>query len=712
MAREKITRQTQLAKREGIKKQLRKVFRAVEEGYGKQVDRADDNIACWEAYDEKLGPNQFYDGLTKVCLPLIHNGVEARKTRFLNQLFPQTGRYVEVTTEDGTIPHPVMALMEGYVERAKLKTQVVAPLLVSGDIEGQYTLCVTWGKHARHTVSRETAPLQIGGIDMPPEMSDVSTLKEETVQDAGPHVEVVPDSDVLILPVTCDSVDDALEAGGSVTTICRWTPERVEQLIDDGEIDTDLTAELLAEMKAVSEGATRDIPKKLAEMAGIRPGGKAVHVYRTWTKLEVQGERRLVLSYYGGDGNILGCRLCPYWCDKPDILSIPMRKMPGVVKGASLVKKCTDMLYVANDMLNEGMDSATYGLLPVIMTDPLKNPKVGSMVMDLMAVWETDPNATKPLTFPPLYQHAFQIVQSAERYIMATLSVNAAMLPQSTGVPGRKRNQAEIAMEQQVDLLSTAVEIGAAEQLLSDLVTRFAEYDAQFRDVEMTVRATGELGVKAEMMKVEPLQMGKRYRFRWFGAEAARTAQQIQQQIAALNVMKGMAQDPSIQQAGYRINLVPFVRTLAENAFGPRLAPEIFEDVKDKLSYLPELENEMMAEKFEVPVSPADNNPKHIKEHMEFMRAEPDIAVRLIVTRHIEAHQKQMQMQQMAQVMQKLQAMAGQRPQAGPGRPGPQGPAPGGQVGAPRPLRGPPGALHPDQMPKAGGIVSLPRRTG
>jgi len=34
---------------------------------------------------------------------------------------------------------------------------------------------------------------------------------------------------------------------------------------------------------------------------------------------------------------------------------------------------------IADDAVNEGMDSATYSLLPIIMTDPAKNPKVNTM---------------------------------------------------------------------------------------------------------------------------------------------------------------------------------------------------------------------------------------------------------------------------------------------------------------------------------------------
>src|SRR5713226_7767878 len=426
-----ITRKTQLARRDSVKRELRKVFTAVAKGYQDQADRSDDNLDFWDAYNCKLTSKQFYNGNAKVYVQLIHNAIEARKTRFLNQIFPQAGRYIEVTTEDGEIPHATMALMELHIKRAELRTKVMPALLVTGDVEGQYTLCVTWGGTKRHVVSRETRPIQIGGIDHP-DLGDVDNLKEEVIEDEGPQVDVVADADLLILPVTAETVEAALECGGSVTTLCRWTEARGEALIKSGEIDSELSAELLVEMRRGSEASTPDTAKKLAEAAGIKAGGKYLLVYRSWLRIELNGEQRLVLAYYGGDDEILGCKLCPYWCDKPDIISRPVKKMPGVAKGMSPVKPCMDMQYLANDFVNMGADSGIFTVNPVVLTDPLKNPRVESMVLDSMAIWETSPRDTSTLQFPAVYTHAFSIVQAAERYINATLGVNAAMLPQST----------------------------------------------------------------------------------------------------------------------------------------------------------------------------------------------------------------------------------------------------------------------------------------
>lgn len=710
-----VDRQTQLARRAKVCEQLEKKFSSVERGFNDQADRSDSNIDYWDMYNCRTNGKQKYKGVfSDLYVPLFHNAVEALKTRFLNQIFPVSGRYIEVTTGDGDEkPYAIMALLEQHIERAKLKSKVIPPLLVAGEVEGQYTLHVAWESRERNITVRQSKPIEpVAGIPMPA-MGEIEVLVSEPVNEDRIRVDVVADNDFLILPATAETIDAALDAGGSVTTICRWSKERIEKAIEDGEIDKDLSAELLVEM-GTGRTQVRNEAKHLADSAGIKAGGKFALIYRTWTRIVVGDDERLVLAYYAGDGWILGCRLCPYWCDRPDIFTKPVRPMPGVAKGISPAMPCADMQYMANDYLNMGLDSGILTVNPVVMTDPEKNPRVSSMVLDNMAVWEVSPQNTQVLTFPAVYQHAFNIVQAAERYIEATLGVNAAMLPQQATKPGAKPNQAMVAMEQQIDLLSTAVEVSQIEELLSDVVSFMAQLDMQYRDTEITVRSVGRLGVEAEMETVPPLQIGARWRFRWFGVEAARTAQQVQQQIAFVNVLRQFSQDPAVAQSGYRVNPVPVLREGASNAFGPRIAPEVFENISDQLAIDPQLENEMLAGNMFVPVSPMDNDPKHIQAHMRGMQQTIDEAARHQFMQHIGAHQRQMQQkaqaQAMQQMMQQLQA-AGGRAQPGMPRRGGQGrpPMPGGQPQMPRQMRQPPGAVPVDQLNNRG-VVQMPRR--
>ena len=702
-----ITRETELvhdrgAKGKKLKEKLLDLYADLEKGYVDQGQRSDDQVDYWDAYECVLGGGQAYSGNAQIYVPLIHNAVNARATRFVNQLFPKGGRYVEVVSSDGEEPHAITALLEHYVRKAKLRTEVAFPLCVNGDIEGQYNAYVSWSTQSRHTVWKEKQPLQLFEAEIEGEEEAVEEIVEEEIYDDHPRVEVIPDADVLILPVTCNSVPEAIALGGSVTIIRRWTKAQIRQMIEDDEIDETDGEALIDEMGSVEqqiEQNHQNLAKNHADAAGIRAKGKVCLGYETWTMLKIEDEKRLCVVKYGSSKLILSCRLNPYWSDRCPLISAPVKKVAGVVKGVSQVEPCCKMQYAANDAVNEGMDSATYSLLPIIMTDPVKNPKTSTMILDLAAVWETSPNDTKFATFPQLYKEAFEIVSACQQQIFQTLGVNPAMLPQSTGAKAGKRNQAEIALEQQVDILTTADAVTVLEEsVFTEIIERFAELDAQFRDDEITVKAYGYLGMKAEMEKIPPLQLGRRYQFVWYGVEQARNAAQIQQQIALLNVLRGI---PPQMLPGRRINMVPAIEHAVSAAFGPRLAPLVFEDVTKMFSYPAEMENTILERGHMWPVSPQDDDNEHIQIHAKAVQETGDPSGGL--KRHIGMHR--------IQQIQKAQAQ--QQPPGSPGTPGQPGiagtPRPGGQVAGPRQNKQAPGAIAQDRMPAAGAPVP-PRR--
>jgi hypothetical protein len=462
-----------------------------------------------------------------------------------------------------------------------------------------------------------------------------------------------------------------------------------------GDIVKDEGEALIEAMRAAARDQQKNMSKELAESAGVKAKGKHALIYEAWGKLSVPGEdgRRLVRAYFGGETKILGCKLCPYWCDEVPILSGPVRKTAGVAKGISLIKQVIDLQIFANDTINEAADTAHFAAMPITMTDPEKNPKVGTMVMGLGAVWETSPRDTSFAQFPDLWRSGAERANECKNQIFQTLGVNPAMMPQQTGSKAGKRNQAEIAMEQQIDILTTAdAVVNLEEQILTPLLQRIAAYDHQFREDDMTVRSYGELGTNAKMESIGPLQANYRYRFKWWGVEAARNAAMIQQQIAMINVIKGI---PPQLYEGWKLQLAPAISNMVESAFGPRLGPRTFVDLSKQNSVDPLVENDMMEEGIDVMVHPNDDDQKHIQVHMAMMQAGDPHGVYM---RHIALHQHQIQAKNMAQA-QKMQGAQG----------GGGGPQPGAQP-APQVQKAPPGAMHQDQMASAG-AVTMPRKT-
>lgn len=698
----KIDRDEELGTRAKTKEHLLKMYRDIQTAFVDQHERSDQIMDHWDCFNCRRLTRQFYDGNTSIFVPIVRNAIKARKTRFLNQIFPMSGRYVEVTTSDTDLPQAQMSLAEHYIRTCKLRTEVMPALLVNGDVEGQYTLYASWEETKKHTVKRITRGFQSDGLEFD-DLGENEDIEEEVLIAAGPKFEVIADNDLMVMPVTADSIPEAIAMGGSVTILRRWTKATIAKKKADGEIIPEVAERMMKEMSVKkADASNRDTAKQNADAAGIKTGAgdKFALVYETWSNVKVGGEWRLCRSYYGGDDQVLGCKQNPYWCDEVPVISTPVEKVAGVFKGMAPIASVMDLQIAANDATNEGADAAHFSAMPIIMTDPEKNPKVGTMVLGLASIWETSPKDTSFAQFPDLWNAAISRVAAFKDEIFQTLGVNPAMIPQNTGT--KKRNQAEIATEQQVDLLTTADAVTVLEEgVLTPAIQWMMWLDHQFRDRAITIKQYGELGLQANMQEIPLIQMNHRYEYRWFGVEAARNAQQIQQQIATLNVVKGI---PPEQLPGYRLNAVPVITRLCDNAFGHRLAPQVFEKIQG-VTVDPETENALMVQGFETPVHPEDNDLEHIQAHMQ-MAQQGDFHGH--IRNHIMAHQAQMQGKaQAAQQAQNPKGLPGAPSGAGPGVAG--SPKPGAQPQGPRLVKGPEGSIPQDQMPRAGAI-GMPRK--
>ena len=440
------------------------------------------------------------------------------------------------------------------------------------------------------------------------------------------------------------------------------------------------------------QGGAKDHSPECLEFsarAGIKGDGRGKYalVYRTWVMLTVKKERRIYLVYFGGKDKVLSCKRNPYWSDRVDIFSCSVSKVDGSFKGVSRLKSVVALQYQANDAVNEAMDSAAYALMPIIATDPERNPKVGSLVLSLAAVWEVDPNSTKFMEFPHLWKDGLEIVATTKTEIFQTLSVNPAQITQANNPRGKKPNQAEIANEQQIDILTTADAVTVIEdEILTPMTAFMLELDHQYRDKQLKVQQYGSIGAQQLMKEIPTIQMNKLYQFRWFGVEQARNAQQMQQQIAGVNVIKGV---PAQLYPGYSVDLGPMLAQMCENLFGPRIGPLVFKDKREELSVDPMMENQWLEQGMQSPVHGLDDHKKHLQAHSQALKetGDPHGVIRQHMMMHLQALQAQ------------------QRPaQMGP-PPGQQqggGPRPGAQPAAPRGGQNPAGAIHADRMKDPG----------
>jgi hypothetical protein len=448
-------------------------------------------------------------------------------------------------------------------------------------------------------------------------------------------------------------------------------------------------------------------------MVGIRKKGSEATVWETWHMLPLDDQgnyghrgdqpRRIVRSFFGPDGSTLGCVRNPHWNDRVPLLSEPVEKIGGVFKGKSQVEGVISLQYEANDAANEGADVAHMAAMPIVIRDPASGKQ--PLIMNIGAVWDLPPNAVKFAEFPDLTPRAIQRIQYCISQIFQSLSVNPSMLPQQTSTS--RRNQAQVAQEQQVDLLTTTEAGSVLVDLFTETMGQFVDLDYQYRNRDTTAQHYGEMGLRANVEAIPPQQTRTRYEFHWWGAELARNAQQFQQQIGWINVARGMTEQ--LQQQGYQLNLVPALERSAMAIFGPHVGPQVITDIRSNLSMDPEAENELIADGFDVHVHMLDDDQKHLQSHMQAARQSDPEIFKVHIQRHLIARGLKQQAQMANAARQQMQGQMQGQP--GRGRPtrGGAPPRQGAMPGGPQLVKGPPGQIHPDQMPRAG-AVPMPRR--
>ncbi len=657
-----------------VKEELEELYKSVVSGFDDKNEQTQVIERSWDVYNCIFNENQFYEGDSQVYLPIVHDAIEARVTRFSNAIFPQTGRYSEVLSNDAKVPYETMAVLDHYVEQCQLRDNIAPALMRLGDIEGQYSLFMSWQEKKRNSIKKKQTSIMEGEGGEIPEAGTISDIEFEEVDDGRPDVMVLDARDLLISPASVDDVEDA----DVVAIALRMTKNKIQSMIDNEEIDEEAGELLLKNMTSREQQPNPD--KKNLNAAGVKidsKGNKTALVYMIWTRLKLGKKRRWCMAYVAGEDNILSCKRNPYWSDRVPVITQAALKVNGSIWGKSRVELVERCQYGANDAFNMGQDSIKYSLMPVVVVDPEKFNNAGSVVITMGSMWLGDPAAVKIIEFPNRWPDAERVVEVCRSQIMQSLSINPAMLPM--GNANKKPTQAQIAQEQQVALEGTADVTTILETaVFSKLLRWFYELDYQFRTKDIHVRRFGPVGVQAEMQAIAPIGVDTHYTFKWYGSEGQKSAQQIQQMISFLGVIRSI---PPEQMNGRKVDAGPILEAAAESIFGPRLAPKVLIDQTHALTISPMQEDQMMSQGFNVPVSPMDNDVEHIQDHTQDIATKGDPHGNKTV--HLQQHTMQMKM--------KTQPPAQQM--------GAGGPKPGAQQQGPTGPQQPNGAVRQDAMP-------------
>lgn len=675
-----------------------KLYTHIQKCYDNKQEQNDNIEEYWNIYNCIPDANQQYNGNSTCYVPAIRDACDARVKRVLRQNFPVNHKHVSAVSATGEVPYAQLALLEHYIRKGKLKNTVARPCLIHGDVTGQWTLYVDWTKGYRQIREIVKKPQTLVDTTNPEKeiedpFNDEETVEDREILEEGPMIEVIATEDLAVYPPT---VNDIEKSKASAVRL-RLSEERVEELVEEGVFILPSgfdTVEKYFDKKGVPDQSRERVTpaKKRTLDAGIKIEGtwKYLLCYEVHTKLDLGNGKELCYVYYGGPNQILGIIRSPLWSGRRPVISAPIEEITGSFFGISKFEKVKFIQWNLTDFWNMGQDSAQYGLSPIVMTDPFKNPQYQSFVIGLAAVWLTDPNTTKFMTMPDIYKNAFMICDAMERRIWQSMDVNEFMMGKMP--QGRKNNQMMGQMQQEANanILDHAERF--EEMILTPLVEMIAELDRQFRTDALTVTTMGELGQRARVDVISAQQFGETFFYQWCGTAYVMSMQRMQQMIAWMNVLRGLQPQ---NLGGRELDISPIAEFGTEQIFGPELAPRILVDKRDMFTIPMDVENEMLYNGLPVQVHPADNDVEHIRSHAEAAKISGD--PKAVFRKHMVDHLKQAQekAQKQAGAPGGAQGMpAGGAPQGVPGTP-----RPGAQPAPPKAgVQQPAGAIHPDAM--------------
>jgi len=673
-----------------IYEKCEKMYPKLLKGYQNR-EEADESIEeYWSIFNADPDDNQAYVGNSKCYLPVVRDAIVARSKRALKQLFPSKYKHVEAVGSDNQNPQPQLALLEHYIRKTKLRS-VVRSMLMAGDVTGQWNVYIDWQRTSRNVsnmIKRNPIVTDVEGAEL--EIADpneeVDELETTEVVDEGPDIVDFATEDFIVVPPTCTNLNKA-----EITCLkLRMSQEQIKGLMDEGIFVIDEESDLGAWVDQ-RKGKEKVVPdKKRTADAGIKTEGTLKYALIYWaqaylTDPEDEDKGKCLMDiYFAGDKDIIGIVKAPAWGQKRSVISAPVERTAGSFNGISKIEAVKRLQWNLNDFWNMGQDSAMYSLLPIVMTDPDKNPNYAMMVFGLAAVWPVDPKSTQFQNFPQLWKDAAGMCENIKAQIHQSLDVNEMMM--GAMPKGRKNNAAMGAQQQEQSVAVTDHAERFEDEILNEIMERFFEYDAQYRKEDLTVLSQGDIGIKASMQVIPPQQWGERYFFQWTGTAYTNNLNRMQQQIAFMNVLRGI---PPQQLNGRKLDITPILENMCENVFGAELAGKVLIDERNKYSVPPALEDEMLINGIMVEVHEGDDDAAHIQDHQQSAVKTGDPTG--LIRTHIQRHMKQMEeKRQKAAPPPQQPGQPGVPGGAGPGVPGT--PRMGAQPAPQRPMQQPPGS--------------------
>lgn len=639
-----------------VGKNLLEIFRLVQGDRSEREERWMESYRTWSADSESGDGN--YEGRSNLYIPQIRKEVETMTRRILKGIFPDD--YLKADPnhfEEEELALVNTQVVRHYLDNVMEFKQSAEPWIKQGVVLGTSPLRSFWCKKQNRQFFKErkfkTDP-QTGAL-----IPYIQTVEKEITRYNAPVARAEDLFNVWVYPVSAREVKDIqiIFARSKVTRkyMEKKKKENTAHFGDDlpekGK-DTDLEFEEHRERMAQFGES--------GELQAISKDDGYYDLLEAWFDVElpdgtcVPGVVEII-----NEQLVTRIQCNPFWHQMPPFDFFRYIKgLPGEFYGRGLPEPIVPMQHQLNDVMNQGMDSATLALNNITIINPAFAPNSDSFEIEPGAKWFADPNGVKQFQFPDLSDTAIKNA-TVIRGMITEMSDNAPQLPDPIAGKARSTGQAQMAInEWQTDLFSFLESITA--EGLNPFAKKIHMLLQQNLKDDDIIRVTGKYAGTWINRVVTPEMILGNFSFKWIGALQIENQSVKTQQM--LNFVKVYQTLPPEARAGFRINWENFLIKLFRDGFLIKDTTNIIETARLNSSVDPVLEGRILDLGGHIKVQEMDDDEAHIAVHTQKIRSldpKKDLYKLAVLNRHLRQHQAQLQQkraaQQQAMMMQQMQ---------------------------------------------------------
>lgn len=638
-----------------------------------------DSYSAWSADESDPRSMRGYAGRANVSLPQIRKEVETMSRRLVKALFPEDylkAEALDIANDDLTQINT--QVVRHFFDNVMGMQAKAYPWIKQGVLYGTSPIREFWKKETNEVLYKKRYFKEDERGNLVP---DFKRVKEEVTVYDGPAVQTCDIFQTWVYPSTATYPDE-------IKRVYFRTKVSFEELKKYEANGLTVSVDFLKDEAKKRDRQFEQTESRFAALgdtATLHGEGEDGYfdLLEVWGRREIEGKIIPYVAWIINETHAVRIQQNPLWHQ-----SFPFHFMRYIIPpgnefyGRGLPEASLPAQHQLNDVLNQGLDSATLSLQAITVINPAYAPNADSFEVEPRAIWWADPNAVKQLTFPDLSDVSLKNAGSL-RSIITEMSDNSPQLPDPIAGKARSTGQAQLAInEWQTDLYMFVNHI--AVEALNPLAAQTHALLQQHLPDESIIRISGKYAGKWVNRVVTPADVVGRYDFKWIGAIQVENQSVKTQQM--LNFLKIFPMIPP--DSGVKINWENLMIKLMRDGFQIRDVQNIVETDNLNASVPPAIENKLLGMGADVQVTKTDDDELHTQEHNYLLSKTTDKYTRAKIQQHLTQHKAQLdrknaQIQAQAAMMAQQQVMGMMQ---GPGKP-PKNPMSKGPMnGGPNPM--------------------------